>query len=164
MDYCFPSLFSMTLLLFISPSLFWSKILLTLFFSSYCYFYNWTIVDLQCQFLLYSKVIWLYIYIHTFFFIFFSTVAYHRILNTVPCPHCVVKNESDHGLFSQPNVLLDLLPFITPGVTRTMGIPLLNPSKQPVENRVWTSLYFRTYRQLSPNPDIQAGYYNYTEL
>ena len=76
-------------------------------------------------------------YIYTFFSIFFSIVAYHRILNTVPRPHCVVKNESDHGLFYQPNVLLDLLPFTTPGVTRTMGIPLLfNTSKQPVENRI----------------------------
>ena len=31
-------------------------------------------------------------------------MVYHRILNTVPHPHCVFKNESDHGLFYQPNV------------------------------------------------------------
>ena len=38
-------------------------------------------------FLLYSKVIQLYIHTHThtFFFIFFSILVYHRILNIVPC-------------------------------------------------------------------------------
>ena len=36
-----------------------------------------------CQFLLYSKVIVLYIYI--FFFLFFSMMVYHRILNAAPC-------------------------------------------------------------------------------
>ena len=36
-----------------------------------------------CYFLLYSKVIQLYIY--AFFFIFFSIMVYHRILNIVPC-------------------------------------------------------------------------------
>ena len=35
-----------------------------------------------CEFLLYSKVIQLYIYI--FFFIFFSIMVFHRILNIVP--------------------------------------------------------------------------------
>ena len=37
----------------------------------------------MCSFLLYSKVTQLYIYI--FFFIFFSMMVHHRILNMVPC-------------------------------------------------------------------------------
>ena len=37
-----------------------------------------------CQFLLYSKVMQLYIYIYIFFFIFFSIMVYHRILKRVP--------------------------------------------------------------------------------
>lgn len=36
-------------------------------------------------------------------------------------------------------------PFPTPGVTQIMAIPLLNASKQPIKNMIWTSLHFRTY-------------------
>ena len=36
-------------------------------------------------FLLYSKVILLYIYIYIHFLIFFSIMVYHRILNIVLC-------------------------------------------------------------------------------
>ena len=39
----------------------------------------------MCQFLVYHKVIQLYIYIYSFFFRFFSHIGYHRILSRVPC-------------------------------------------------------------------------------
>ena len=38
-----------------------------------------------CQFLLYSKVNQLYVYIYPLFFRFFSHVVYYRILSRVPC-------------------------------------------------------------------------------
>ena len=38
-----------------------------------------------CYFLLYSKVIQLYIYMCIFFFRFFSHLGDYRILNRVPC-------------------------------------------------------------------------------
>ena len=47
---------------------------------------NSSIVDLQCQFLVYSKVILIYIYllISIFFLVFFSIMIYYRTLNRVP--------------------------------------------------------------------------------
>ena len=44
--------------------------------------YSW--FTMLCQSLLYSKVTQLYSYRHSFF-IFFSIMVYHRILNIVPC-------------------------------------------------------------------------------
>ena len=53
--------------------------------------FYWNIVNLQCESLLYSKVlfIYLYIYIYILFYILFHHV-YHRILNTVPCAMGIV--------------------------------------------------------------------------
>ena len=52
--------------------------------SFYFFIFYWSIVDLQCcvNFCC-TAVIQLYMYI--FFFILFSIMVYHRILNTVPC-------------------------------------------------------------------------------
>ena len=44
----------------------------------------WSIVDLQCQFLLYSKVNQLYIYLSLLFFRFFSHIGHYRVLRRVP--------------------------------------------------------------------------------
>ena len=38
-----------------------------------------------CQFLVYSKVIQLYVYIYSFFIRFFSHMGYYRRLSGVPC-------------------------------------------------------------------------------
>ena len=40
---------------------------------------------MQCQFQVYSKVIQLYIYMHLFFFRFFSHLGYYRLLSRVSC-------------------------------------------------------------------------------
>ena len=56
----------------------------SLFFSLF-FFLNWSIVDLQCCVSFRCKAKWFrYTYIY-FFFIFFSNMVYHRILNIVPC-------------------------------------------------------------------------------
>ena len=44
--------------------------------------YNW--FTMLCYFLLYSKVIQLYIYLHPFFGLF-SHIGYHRMLGRIPC-------------------------------------------------------------------------------
>ena len=49
----------------------------------YLFILKYSSFTMLCQFLVYSKVIQLYIY--TFFFIFFSIMVYYRTLNIVPC-------------------------------------------------------------------------------
>ena len=46
--------------------------------------FNWSIVDLQCCANLYCTAKWL-TYKNTFFFVCFSIMVYHRLLNIVPC-------------------------------------------------------------------------------
>ena len=63
---------------------FWKTAWHFLFFFKNFY---WSIVDLQrlCQFLLYSKVNQLYIYIYPLFFRFFSHIGHQTVLSRVPC-------------------------------------------------------------------------------
>ena len=69
-----------------------------------------------CEFLLYSKVIQLYIYIYTFFFIFFSIMIYLRIFNIVPCAvqEDLVVYPSYIYSFASANPTLPLHPSPTP--------------------------------------------------
>ena len=55
----------------------------------FCFLINfyWSIVDLQCLFLLYSKVNQLYIYIHPLFFRFFPHIGHYRVLIESPVLH-----------------------------------------------------------------------------
>ena len=47
--------------------------------------FYWSIVDLQCQFQVYSKVNQLYVYMYPLFFRFPSQLGYHRSLSRVLC-------------------------------------------------------------------------------
>ena len=63
------------------PSQFDFRVLLSFFLINfYC---SWFIM--LCQFLLYSKVNQLYIYIYPLFLRFFSLIEHYRILSRVPC-------------------------------------------------------------------------------
>ena len=51
----------------------------------FVFFLNWSIVDLQCCVnFCYTEKWFRYTYIYTFFFVLFSIMVYHRILNIVP--------------------------------------------------------------------------------
>ena len=61
---------------------------------------------------MYSRVIWLYIhmYISLFFFLFFSTVVYYKILNIVPC--AIQKNFVVYFIFDNVHLLIPYSQFI----------------------------------------------------
>ena len=75
----------------LSPFIFLYFMVLALIFRYLIHFEiifkNWSIFDLQCCVNFCWTAKWfIYTYvIFTFFFIFFSIMAYHRILNIVPC-------------------------------------------------------------------------------
>ena len=53
-------------------------------FPTLIFFFNWSIVDLQCCVSFRCTAKWVS-YICIFFFRFFSTIGYYKILNMVPC-------------------------------------------------------------------------------
>ena len=68
-------------------------------------------------FLLCTEVIQLYTHIHTFFFIFFSTMVYHRTWNTVFCAIQMEKAMAPHS-----SILAWIIPWSDePGGLQSMG-------------------------------------------